>query len=350
MVSNDANILIGDRLEIGKNQAGGLRVESGAALTNHAGYLGFNSGSNGNAIVTGVNSQWTNNGGLIVGRDGDASLTIEDGGTVQNTVGLIASGSNTTAVVNVTNNGASGQSGSWANSNNLYVGGGSLGAGGDGTLNIQGGNVSVDGTTKIWSTGAIEIDGGTMVTSSLDNSELGQLFIRKGTLIVNGTDGVFDPGSSGFGVSGPESGSDAGEAANLHLLNGVTSTLTGDFNLGTSGVGNLLLSNGASLTNNEGFIGRFPNSHEDVSTATVQLNSTWTNLADLNVGRSGRGILKIESGGTVTSLNGYLAQSGSLSEGTVEIRGAGSNWDVEETLYCWPRWSRHNYCRRSRST
>lgn len=331
-ISNDATITVNDNLEIGNEQAGALRVESSSSLTNTNGYLGIESGSTGTAVVTGTGSRWTNSGGLVVGQNGDATMTIENGGTVSSTVGLIAGDSSSTSVVNVTNNGPSGLGGRWQNSNDLYVGGTSLGEGGDGTLNVHGGDVSVEGTTKLWSGGAIEVDGGTFVTSSLDNSELGRLFIRKGTMVVNGTDGVFDAGYSGFTVSGPESGSDAGEAANLHLLNGVTSTFSGDFNLGTGGVGNLLLGNGASLTNDEGFIGRLSNSYDDTSTATVEQNSTWTNFADLNVGRSGRGILKIESGGTVTSLNGYLAQSGSASEGTVEIRGAGSNWDVAESL------------------
>ena len=46
------------------------------------GYIGFNSGSIGEATVTGAGSQWNNSGNLLVGYEGDGVLNVEAGGMV----------------------------------------------------------------------------------------------------------------------------------------------------------------------------------------------------------------------------------------------------------------------------
>ena len=64
------------------------------------------------------------------------------------------SGSSGTATV-------TGANSQWTSSDSLYIGGGSDGMGGDGTLNVNdNGLVTVTGTTKLYSTGTVNLDGG----------------------------------------------------------------------------------------------------------------------------------------------------------------------------------------------
>ena len=59
-------------------------------------------------------------------------------------------------------------------------------------------------------------------------------------------------------------------------------------------------------------------------------NSTWTN-ADLFVGFSGTGTLKVTNGGTVSNGTGYLGNSVG-SSGTATVDGSGSVWTTAGVL------------------
>ena len=155
-------------------------------------------GSKGVATVTGSNSQW-NSSGLLVGHQGSGTLNIEAGGVVSNEDnGYLGDNFGSTGIATVT--GAESQ---WNNSNSLYIGGSRLEAGGSGTLNIDdSGLVTVSGTTKLWSGGTVNLNGGTLDVGVLDLT-LGTFNMLDGLLHadsvvddLNNQGGTLAPGQS----------------------------------------------------------------------------------------------------------------------------------------------------------
>ena len=72
-----------------------------------------------------------------------------------------------------------------------------------------------------------------------------------------------------------------------------------DFYVGHNGNGTLTISNGGTVSNAVGFVGRYSTS---TSTATVDgAGSSWTNSSDLLVGYAGNGTLTIRNGGAVSN-------------------------------------------------
>ena len=123
-------------LGAGYQSAGTLRIADGVAVTSYVGYLGYNSGSIGTAVVTGAGSTWINNRDLYIGRVGSGTLNIEAGGQVSNSTGYLSSGSGSSGTATVTGAGST-----WNNSGDLYVG-----YVGSGTLTIADGGVVTAGT------------------------------------------------------------------------------------------------------------------------------------------------------------------------------------------------------------
>jgi T5SS/PEP-CTERM-associated repeat protein len=72
----------------------------------------------------------------------------------------------------------------WANSGALYVGGNGSGSGGSGSLTIgNGGTVSVGDVLKVWNTGSVDLNGGSLLVDSLDVD--GTFNFNSGLLDVN---------------------------------------------------------------------------------------------------------------------------------------------------------------------
>lgn len=123
-----------------------------------SGYLGLNSNTAGTATVTGTDSLWDNSGGeLHIGHQGQGTLTVAAGGNIlsdQSYIGY-ATGSQGTATVTGTDS-------VW-DSVNLYIGGSASGAAGQGELIINdGATVSAFDSTVIWSTGRLAGQGGVL--------------------------------------------------------------------------------------------------------------------------------------------------------------------------------------------
>ena len=176
---------------------GTLNVEVGGVVSNDHGYIGRGSGSTGVATVTGSGSQWNNAGKLYVAHSGSGTLNVEAGGVVSNTYGYIGSSSGSTGVATVTGSGSQ-----WNNSNSLYIGGSpDPGADGSGTLNLyDSGLVTATDTTKLYSTGTINLDGGTLDVGVLDlglgtfNMTNGRLRADRVVGDINVQGGVLAPG------------------------------------------------------------------------------------------------------------------------------------------------------------
>lgn len=254
----------GSDLHVGRSGEGSLLVSDGGVVTNRWGYVGMNAGSSGEVTVTGAGSRWENTLHVYVGLDGDGVLMVSDGGVVTNVLGYLGTRSGSTGVATVTGAGST-----WANSANLAVGGS-----GNGTLMVSdGGLVTVGGFSQISSSS------GSMAT-----------------------------------VTG------AGSAW----------TTVQELYVGNNGTGTLVISDGGSVTNRTGYI-----AHGSSPTGKVTVTgagSTWGNSSQLYVGYLGNGTLEVLAGGLVTSTDGYLSFSPGASGSTALVAGSGSTWQNSGVL------------------
>ncbi|HEY4308198.1 MAG TPA: hypothetical protein VGN12_02000 [Pirellulales bacterium] len=88
----------GGRLTVGLNSPGTLNITGGATLSSAVGtdlngesaFIAENSGATSSSVtVSGTGSSWTQNGTLVVGGNGQGSMTISGGGFVQSAAGII---------------------------------------------------------------------------------------------------------------------------------------------------------------------------------------------------------------------------------------------------------------------
>jgi T5SS/PEP-CTERM-associated repeat protein/autotransporter-associated beta strand protein len=269
---------------------GTLRIAEGVAVVSNFGYLGYNSGSIGTAMVTGTGSKWTSSYDLYVGKEGSGSLIVNDGGMVVVGGSIFAS--------------------------NLL---------GNGTISANGGVVDADlvfdaahglhGTSIFGS-------GGILTITPSASRTLGVGYKGNGTLRI--TEGVTVASSAGY--LGYKSGS-VGTAT----VTGTGSTWTNSIILiGYDGTGRLMIEEGGQVNNDGGVLGeRFDSS----GTATVTgTGSKWTNSGKIYVGRTGCGTLNIKGGGLVSNATCYLGNN-SGSSGTVTVTGPGSMWTNSGVLY-----------------
>ena len=243
-------------LSVGSSGSGTMSIWNHGAVSNDTGYIGLKSGSTGVVTVDGAGSTWTNNGALYVATAGAGTLTVQNGGAVSNTAGWIGFNSGSIGAVTVKDPGSS-----WTNSENLYVGGASSA----GTLTIQ--------------------NGGTV------HNAIGAIGYTSGS---SGVATVADPGSSWVN--------------------------TGALYVGQFGTGSLTARNQATLSSTNGYIGANSGS---VGNAFVVGFSSWTMSGDLFIGAAGAGSLTIRSGGTVNVGGDVIIAGSAGSSGTLKI-GAGS--------------------------
>jgi T5SS/PEP-CTERM-associated repeat protein len=316
-------------LFVGYASAGNsLTIASGGTVYNSDGTIGNAPGANSNtALVTGSGSVWSNAFFLIVGYAGAGnSLTITNGGTVYDEVGLIGYGANNNSIL------VTGPGSVWRNTEYLDVGtstaGNSLtisngGAVYDGSVSstIVGwfsstNLVTVTGNGAVWDIlGALDVgdggssnqlvigNGGTVIASNavigLDNSYFASnnvLQVNGGSLFVTNSSesGQLCVGqSTGPGVLILNSGTVT--VNQLVVTNGANGVFT--FNAGT------LTSSGTSVTNSQLFV-----VGDGTDAATFHLNGgvhSFANNLEIsnNATLSGCGTIEgnvtIDPGGTV---------------------------------------------------
>ena len=109
--------------------------------------------------------------------------------------------------------------------------------------------------------------------------------------------------------------------------------------VGVSSVGSLNIMGGASITANSVNIGQSAGSKGTITLSGLgsEINtqrpvgnndSSW----NVDVGTYGEGVLNVENGGKVLSYRGYIGRFAG-SDGTVEIKGNGSEWSTQSYLY-----------------
>jgi T5SS/PEP-CTERM-associated repeat protein len=207
-IDGTGSIWISDAsLHIGDSGTGIVTISNGGSLVNGEGDLGFNFDSDGTATVTGAQSSWTTNGFIYIGNNGDGTLHVADGGLVSSlgSYGYMswAAASTSTATID-------GPGSTWTNANGFYVGfdgtatltitnGGSMqngtfanvgfSPGASGTVNVTGagsifgtgGALSIGGNVSgPGGSGALSVDDGGAVSASALN------IWNTGTLALDG--------------------------------------------------------------------------------------------------------------------------------------------------------------------
>ena len=316
------------------NFADVLLIQNSGVLTNHDGYLGYDSSSSNNSVlVTGPGSVWSNTYALYVGYSGAGnSLVISNGGQVVNyyrygCMGYNFSSSNNSVLV-------TGAGSVWSASEELDVG--YSGAGNslvisDGGLvvSLLGGHMGYDSSS---SSNSVLVTGAGSVWSASEELDVGywgggnSLVISNGGLVVNDIGYVGSWGSS----------------SNSVLVTGPGSVWTNcEVDVGYSGAGNsLVISDGGQVLTGpscdyygDGYMG-YDSSSTNNSVLVTGPGSVWSNRCDLVVGYSGAGnSLLISNGGQVVNGDGWVGYDSSSSNNIVLVTGPGSVWNNLTTLY-----------------
>ncbi len=191
-------------LYVGNSGTGALTIENGGVVSNTDGHIARLAGSSGAIVVDGAGSTWTSSGMLRIVTSGAGTLTIQNGGTVNNT-NNVAIGYNTGVNSSVIVDGAGS---TWTSSSYIIVGkngNGSLTIQNGGVLNSVGGtiantgsvsSVTVDGLGSIWNVGG-ELDVGNYGNGALNIQNGGEvnsttgilgnlLAVSIGTVVIDG--------------------------------------------------------------------------------------------------------------------------------------------------------------------
>ncbi len=286
--ANPSALDVTTHLQIGVGGSGSMTISGGESVTTDQGSIGYNSRDIGTATVTGLGAGWTNLRDLFVGREGNGTLSIEGGGHVSSDRGYI--GHQTSGVGDVTVKGAGSR---WELLRDVVVG--QYGAG---TLTIgDGGYVSGESAFI----GASQNSSGEMLVTGTHGTNASTLALQ------------FDLNIGGQGKG------------KLTIADGGRVDAAGWLIVGGADEGELIILNQATAKANIAIIG-----DEALGTATL------SNLAHLEVddqlviGHSGAGILRVESGATITSKQGFVgAEAG--SSGNVTVSGEDSHWQMTDS-------------------
>ncbi|WP_158923365.1 Hint domain-containing protein [Acidisphaera sp. S103] len=395
VVSGTANSSILAALGIGRQGVGNVIVDSGTLLANGEAFLGrAGSGdllveNNGSVHVGLDGTGSTTDGALQVGGagytagtllyvGGTGSMEVESGGIVSSqlnidvgydgsngtlsinhgiveTSQLIHIGISTTAAVGDTIITAAGTTAVTAPT--LEAGNGSVDIGPGGTLISTSAALSIaaSGTSSIVIGGGVGVVAGVTVHGagallSAGNNRLGVGDDSEGSLLISQGGSAFAEsagvGSPAMYIGATDTGTISGTGAVTVTDLGSGLTALGQLNVGWSGIGSLLIQNQASA-----FTGGYVNDPAqglDVGTdagasgaATITgPASLLSNTGAFIVGDAGLGSLSIQSGGTVITSPGtvadlagaVIAAQSSAAGSSVTVTGGGSGWRITGSL------------------
>jgi len=294
-------------LYVGRYGTGQLNITDGGAVSaSGATYIGYGAGSKGTATVDGKDSTWTS-GSLHIGELGSATLNITDGATVSVDDCYISSGSVLVSGANSKLTSENYLQFDGANGVLIIKEGGKVSGR---TFDLQG-HATVDGSGSRWTNNSFLCIGGGGLTSEAS------LTITNGGAVTSSSCAIGHDQSAYVTVKGADSTLTC------------TTVVVGSTNAGSPVSGSLNISNGAVVTDTDGYIGS-----QSGSTAFVTvdgLGSKWTNSSSLDVGHyTDNGILKITNGATVSSGSDSIV--GSSKIGTVAVDGDLSTLSVGGNL------------------
>ncbi len=297
-VSTGGTMSFSGALTIGGSGIGMLSVVSGGRLvTTSSVSLGLTAASAGSMLINGAGSNWVNSGPVVVGSDGNGSITLSNGGTMSSAGVTLGAG------------------------------------GGSGSININGtpasatftGTVVVGGT----SSGRITTSGGVSGPSfilgdsatgvgSFSVSVLGSLTSSGPFTVGNAGTGVATFGSNVSSTGGITVGAATGGNGSMTIVGAIVNN-TGSVVVGASGTGLLTLNPGATLSSGSAIIGRNLGGSGIVNFA----GGNWINTGSVIIGSTGSGVVTVGSGGEL-SANGIRLGESAVGSGLLNVLGAGS--------------------------
>jgi T5SS/PEP-CTERM-associated repeat protein/autotransporter-associated beta strand protein len=335
-------------LKVGSMGTGMLTITSDGSLKDQLGLIGDSAGANGDVSVDGPGANWSNFAGVIVGRSGNGILNVRNGGTLitadgfDPTVSVFANGDSmvgydtmSTGTVEIDGAGSA-----WINNKNLYVGwlgSGSLSISDGATVNNH---LGVIGSALVdsGSSGSVVVDG---VGSTWINRSSLTVGDGAGTLIVSNGGRV--SAKSGFlGSNGNSSGVVTVDGVGSRF----STTIVLD--VGSVGNGTLAVNNGGKIDTEVAFIGDHPLGSGSAvvdgegsiwvsvreiivgnnGTGALSVQNLGTVDADgigVATGANSNGALIVQSGGM---MNGNVGDIGGNngSAGTAIVDGLASHW------------------------
>jgi T5SS/PEP-CTERM-associated repeat protein len=330
----------------GEGSSNSLSIADGGRVENTGGTIGAWGNASFNTVaVRGSGSVWSSSDTLIAGASGSGnSLIIADGGQVQNTVGYIGYGRETFANT-VTVDGAGSV---WSNigtpgNTNRVIRFFTVGAEGRGNaLSIRnGGRVENAETASIGFEGSasnntVSVDGTGSVWACSTFVFVGDHGSSNALSITGGA--TVESTSGYIGTYNNETGDNvivSTSSSNIVTVSGAGSVWSNSymFVVGATGTGNVLsVTGGGCLLNAEGTIG-----YQDTASGSRAVvsgaGSVWSNSSFLEVGKRGNhNELLISDGGLVQTVDGSIGSEGSGTDNSVEVIGADSVWGCSGAL------------------
>ncbi|MGV8831758.1 MAG: autotransporter domain-containing protein [Devosia sp.] len=316
-----STLTVADKTYIGRSGNGTLNITNGGEAVFTGGpYLATGAGTTGTITISGAGSKLTSAGLMTVGDIGTGVLAISDGGTA--TVRNMSVGTfDKTAQGTVTVSGAGSALTVFGATSKLDVGNTGIG-----TLSIsEGGNVAVAASTFVGrdssGSGTVTIAGNGSKLTSGEDINVGHF--GSGTLTITGGG---EAAASKNVVLGNFSGS-SGTAT----ISGSGSKLTStdNFFIGDRGAGTLTITGGGvAAASIDVVIG-----DEASGSGTVTVSGSGSKLTAgeiFTVGNEGAATLTVSDGGAVDA--GTFVIIGNSSEGTATVTGSGSKLTAAENL------------------
>ena len=197
LINNDLSTPTLTEASVTIRDGASLFTGSAGSGTNSSGVLGHRTGTTGTVNVV-ENGEWTQNGLLSVGFQGNANLYVNSYGRVQSldaAVGRIAGASGFVEVKT---------SGTWEVDRDLSVGGLPTAVGGTGEVKVEsGGSIVIGDDMKIWNTGTVTLDGGSIIAQTIEAVPGSTFDVLSGELTVDNfigsltlSGGTLSPGQS----------------------------------------------------------------------------------------------------------------------------------------------------------
>jgi len=306
-------------LRIGNGAEGNqLLVSGGGAVRSGQGALGGNVfGSNNLALITGPGSVWSNALGITIGSFSSQNrMVVSNGAAVyagtDSVIGPTAEGNFNSATV-------TGPGTRWRMGEDLYVG--SNGAFGllvvSEGASVENANASV-GFSASSSNNTVVVTGAGSTWSNGAVLNLGETGGGNRLVVSNG--GRVQCDFAEIGRNAPSGNNEA-----VVTGQGSTWRVAGGFLVGDSGGGNrLMVSNSASLRDNDAYVGFLGGNNTAVVTGP---GSSWTNTQDFYLGFFGSSnYLLLSDGAMVANSNAVLGLGAASTQNTALVSGPGSLW------------------------
>lgn len=308
-------------LVVGNSGAGSMEIVDGAQVIGGAAQVGLAAGSTGTVTMRGAASGWDlGENPLRVGQSGNGTLLVSEGGRLRSSSGFIAYNSTSTSTATITGEGSW-----WIVDGPMYVGGNDAAAGGNGAVTVaDGGMLGVDDRLRVWDTGSLTVDGGTIFAKELDRR--GALHHHDG--MINIYEGIYRHSQTGSALV--INGSSVSGLPQLVLSDGAAAAGVTDYRVGDSLRGSLTIESGSDFAPmGAGAVGYQVGSSGVVTVRGV--GSTLTQTSALVIGRQGTGLLTIQDGAAVANGKAAIGQLAG-SSGAVVVEGAGSSWTISDAL------------------